>query len=711
MAVRHFSLVCCWWVVFLPAVFLPATPLSAAEPAAKHALLIGCTDYPRLDDFFQLEGPVNDVALMRQVLIESYGFTAESGRMVTLAASEDAMHQPTRANIQREFESLARRVQAGDEVLILMGGHGSQQPDNDPENPMDAEPDGLDEVFLPCDVGPWDGKAGMIENAIVDDQLRQWLSALVAKQASVCIIMDACHSGSGVRGSDAERSRQVPPGQLVPKALLDSVRESSSEDDASDSLFDGPGDLVAIYAAQPHETTPEKKLPLTADPDARKYYGLLSFTLCDLLSNTNRKLTYNELIQEVQSRYVAMGRRSPTPLIEGSNRDRIVMGKESFPERSRIRLSIQSDDEGTINSGALQGVTKGSIYRITAPLDDAGRSNKDTSGFVQVTEVDMTSATVVPVAYDESPKVSLADVQQRSVCELVFRDLGDRRLGVAVDSFDDSGTAIAESLHQRLTQLASELDSELVEVVTDPQDAQWLIRYNEGEVRLVPGAGIATGDESSVFVSHGVRSDWPELMREDLRRIARATNLLRLTGDNAETDRGGLIGLSIKTFDEENNEIQWQSAGRVLKEGQQIKVRLQHFGRENVDVTLLYVDNAYGITCLYPNPGESNRLRTGDSQSIRLRINAETVGLESLVAIVVKSDGQPVDYSVLEQPSLERASAELSRDVNRGGVGLFETPLGRLCKTSLYGVGASRGVTREAEQNYRVSVMSWKIEP
>ena len=120
----------------------------------------------------------------------------------------------------------------------------------------------------------------------------------------------------------------------------------------------------------------------------------------------------------------------------------------------------------------------------------------------------------------------------------------------------------------------------------------------------------------------------------------------------------------------------------------------------------MYVDSGYGITCLYPDPlrGELNRLGFGDEQSIPFKVKATTIGLESLVAIVVKSQGQPVDFSLLEQPSLSQAR-------QRGiGESVLESPLGQLFRTSMYGEGSTRGVPRNPVPDYGVEVLSWRIE-
>src|SRR5262249_53819919 len=157
------------------------------------------------------QGPANDVVLLRETLVKHFGFA--EGNIVTLSEQQGKdrgeKHYPTRKNIEREYKALADRAGAGDHVMIFMAGHGSPPPE-DP-NAAGAEPDGLDEIFLPRDVGKWDATAGKVANAIIDDELGEWLGAIRKKKASVWILVDACHSGTITRGTAKEYPRDAKP--------------------------------------------------------------------------------------------------------------------------------------------------------------------------------------------------------------------------------------------------------------------------------------------------------------------------------------------------------------------------------------------------------------------------------------------------------------------------------------------------------------------
>ena len=327
---------------------------------------------------------------MRDLLIERFGFTKQDIVILSEASGGEA-NRPTRANIQREFQRLAEIARPGDQVVILLGGHGSQQPQKELPDPSDMKPDGLSEIFLPADVGKWNGGKGAIENAIADYELHAWLQAIQNRGPSIWILVDACHSGTICRGVDDEVARQVPADFLVPEAAIREARQKAAR--RFGQSRGGPTEvsplnisakqptLVALYAAQSNEVTVEKSLPVDS-PD-RKRYGLLTFTVNQILRQARTPLTYNELIQRIHAQYVEWGRTAPTPMVEGRQRDREVLGMREWPGRSRIMLA--DGDEGlSINAGGLLGITARSVLAVYPPVGQP--RGERPLGYVRVTE-------------------------------------------------------------------------------------------------------------------------------------------------------------------------------------------------------------------------------------------------------------------------------------------------------------------------------------
>ena len=188
---------------------LLSAPALARE---NYALLIGANDYPSLDQKYWLKGPANDVRLVERYLTTEAPVPFAKADVIVLADGVEGAGEPTLAGIRTAFADLAAKVQPGDFAYLHFSGHGSQAPALHPE----AELDGLDEVFMPTDIGPWQDEVGTVQNALVDDEIGGLIDGLRAKGADVWAVFDSCHSGTVTRGvmEDDVRLRQVPPDAL-----------------------------------------------------------------------------------------------------------------------------------------------------------------------------------------------------------------------------------------------------------------------------------------------------------------------------------------------------------------------------------------------------------------------------------------------------------------------------------------------------------------
>jgi uncharacterized caspase-like protein len=287
--------------------------LAAPAQAANHwALLVGVSEYPSLAPERQLRGPRNDVIALRDTLL---GMEVDRRRIIVLAdgvPQSDGM--PTRVAITSSLDRLSRDVRAEDFVFIYFSGHGSQQPAAAEDR---EEPDGLDEIFLPRDIGRWDGKAGSVKNALTDNEINRLTRPLLAAGAQVWAVFDTCHSGTMTRGStgalldDVEVKRSVRPAELGVPLFQPSVRSVA---DAAHGLRNWPEKLVVFSAAQSNQSTPELRLP-AGDP-ARVEHGLFTYTLLRAL-RANGPANYEQLAQSIATRYAIMQRAAPTPVFEG----------------------------------------------------------------------------------------------------------------------------------------------------------------------------------------------------------------------------------------------------------------------------------------------------------------------------------------------------------------------------------------------------------
>jgi hypothetical protein len=730
MSHRRLLIAC---VAFLSAAAGPTLRAQSPPPGPRtdcRALLVGVTFYEHLPKNKHLEGPANDVELMRKLLIEKLQFSPD--RIVTLSEQAGAQlgkeFLPTKANIAREFARLATVSKPGEHVVIHLGGHGSQQPED--KTAPDPEPDGLDEIFLPRDAGSWDAKNGSIANAIIDNEISLWLRAIRNTKASIWINFDSCHSGDMIRGGNpAERARDLDPvADLgIPKAAVREAVEFAKKRDAkSGTQTRGGGDvpppfklaadsgIVAIYACQPNEVTYERELP----PKARdaKIYGLLTYSLCQILTeaadNGSEPITYRELARRIHGQYLAWGKQTPTPLIEGVDRDRRILGDTVWPGRSSIQLA-ETDDGFTVNAGALHGLTAGSILAVSPPPG----KGKTLLGHVRVKEIGVYVSVVEPVAHAGAPLAK--DLPTGGTCRTVYVDFGDQQLRVAADPTSSAGKPVPEKELSELRAIVQKLGgpSSLIQPVTATNEADWLVRFRDKGVMLVPGSGWFVPQEPKSLPAFGPvpvdvkLGDW---LQSALARIARGESLKRLaaSGDPASAklrlnvdilrkkDKADTLG-SIRTG--------WPTVKLTAYDKDRFAIRLDNAGKAPIDVTALYVDSGYGISCLYPKDGDLNRLRPGDRESFGLTIGADTSGSEYLVFIAVKGgDQQPVDFSFLEQPTLEAAPAGTRGVQFRRSL---DTPLGRLLKKGMFGVGGTRGGGVDELEEYAVTIVTFDARP
>lgn len=163
----------------------------------KKALLVGI-NYPGTDH--ALRGCINDVVAMSEILSKDYGFESKNKRMLTDASA-------TTANILNRLEWLVDGAKAGDVLYFHYSGHGSQFVDQQYDN--DFEPDGLDEILCPIDLN-WRDKI------IKDDDLRD-IFAKVPEGVNLTVMLDCCHSGSGIDVGQANENVTYTTRSMIPE--------------------------------------------------------------------------------------------------------------------------------------------------------------------------------------------------------------------------------------------------------------------------------------------------------------------------------------------------------------------------------------------------------------------------------------------------------------------------------------------------------------
>jgi hypothetical protein len=678
---------------------LAAAPLAQGDPAAgappprrRLALLVGVSDYPGLDADSQLQGPRNDVALWRGLLLER-GFAAAAVKVLADGVADAAL--PTRAAIIAALDDLAGQAGPGDFVLLYFAGHGSQMPADPASDDGRAEADSLHEIFLPRDVGSWSGERGAVVNAIVDHEFNRRLEAMLARGAFVWAIFDACHAATLMRsvGDQGLLQRHVDPTALgVPAGrLAQALRGGAAAPLASTGVAPvtpstgrvrlttargtgaapaPPGGFVAFYAAQTHQTTPEFRLP-QGHPE-RQPHGLFGFTLAEALVAADGA-SYRQLAQAVLQRYHAKNIVTPTPLFTGTALDSPLFGGRQGSLQRQWPLRV-AGGVATIRAGLLDRLEPGAeLAVLPGPLAPAGQA----LGLMRVERADAVAATLVPVTGPDRPALDPAALPKEAVARLVRPARPGFRVRVQAPPPGrgtlDAAVAAAISTLQREPPHGIEVewvapgqehDLQLHVAPVDPT------ALDETHLWLVPPS--AQWYPSGPSKTPSLRIGEPGLaqrLADSLQRVGRALNLLRIAATlEVVPDRHALVvRATLARAGQTLQDIDPTGCAR-LQEGDRVEVTMRNPARTAVDVTALYLDARFGITALYPWPaGSSNRIDAGGSDSFRLQIDVRTSGIERLLIIAVEARwlAERHDFAFLAQDRLPATRAGRADEVAR----------------------------------------------
>jgi hypothetical protein len=556
-------------------VMLAATTVLAAEPRQR-ALLVGVSGYPKetVGDL-QLAGPKNDVALMLDTLgrvgFRSEDVTVLADDLAATTAPRPADGAPTRAAILAALDDLARRAGPGDTVLVYLSGHGSQQPIADPSQHAVEKVDGLEEIFLPIDIGPWSDAVGSVQNALVDHELGRAVTAIRAKGAFVWVVVDACHSGTMTRAGGDAVARQVPPDVLgIPKEAI--ARARSREEDRRNrgatrgaasgvasrtqaswalakllatptmaatasaptvaakpaettppapatpaAATPSPGGYVAFFAAWPDQVALQRAMPRGYGVGVRKPHGVLTFHLARALRE-GRASTFRDLAHAVTAGYDQFG-QAPTPMFEGD----LAVPAPGGARDGRLRWPVSVDGAKiTVAGGVVDGLAPGAIVALSTVEAPA-----ETRVFARVVRAEAARADLEAIERDG--RVWTPALANEALVATLAERAADFRLTVARPPTLPSGAAGA-ALTAALTDIEADGSAATRLVAADePADLRlfvegdrvWLVA--DGASLVVAGRG-----QSASLPLSGAATELAPSLKRALAGHAKARNLVRI---------------------------------------------------------------------------------------------------------------------------------------------------------------------------------------
>ncbi len=681
--------------------------VAPAWARSNHALLVAVTAYPNLPPKAALIGPNHDAVLVRDYLTNAAPVKFDD---VTLLADgvDGAKASPTRDAILASLRELAGKVRRDDFVYLHFSGHGAQQP----ETVIGNETDGLDEIFLPADTGKWVDQTRGVPNALMDDDIGAALDAIRDKGAFVWVIFDACHSGSATRaapvGEDGYVERKLEfedlgiPAEAVKEAAARAKpadtaqagqREPAftlSEEPASRAVPLGgqqsatgaesiaKGGMVAFFAAQTIETTPEMPLP-RGKPDAERY-GLFTYTLFSKLAE-NPNITYRQLGHAVLQQYQADSRQRPTPLFEGEL-DARVFGTEAGEALQQWPVQVGAGG-ATVPAGMLHRLSPGTrLAVLPSPLSTL----EEAVGYLEVKSAKNLTSTVAPVAFDGKPAVTLSDLPPNAYARLAEVAV-DFKLRVARPAETEGLAGQVALVNSTLDALAS-ADGRTFNVELVPPGAEADIRL----AVLPQGAGGVAATASpqqppalfflppsgELETRNGqkpprVVMDPAEVDRfktgtaDNLTKIFRATSLSRLAAASDYQPEQVSVQFLIKREGKDAMEPLDAASVPMVSPGDEVHILAENKSPKLVDINILYVGSDYSITHI-----DSQRLVSGAKiEEGLLAFTDESFGMERMIAVLTEAPAmsEVEDLSFLAQAGVP---ATRSASMTRGGGGFSD---------------------------------------
>ena len=503
---------------------------------------------------------------------------------------------PTRAAILAALAALPDRMHRGELAFLYFAGHGSQQPQGDRDW---TKADGLDETFLPRDVGRWDGANGRVEGAIVGSEFGHAIDALRAR----------------ARAIPGLRARSVAPQTLgVPGIAHPGPGRTAVERVVRPSNRALPGGYVAFYGAQTAETAPEMPLPAGA-PD-RQTHGLFTYALLQALGASGSG-SYREVAHRILAFYT-MSYPDTTPEFEGALDEPI--GAEGSPLIPGDWPAVRHGSEFHIAAGRLNTVTAGSLLALSPAF--AANARTIPAGLLRVRRATLTEAWADPVTEPTElarwhVKADRSDELGAGVAHLLESnwDLKVRIAGPepclgappsALSCGHNAPVGDLAPLENARALVGRVQRPAGLELTADSAAADLVFVLRDHRMFLVSPRTLPVSLERITAVDLDAATADADL-RTALYRATRAVGLQKLAADFP--GKPGALHLEVWVRDTSGaRQRLGVDRSAIVTRGAQLVVRLQNTGSDDLDVTILSLDERFGIEAVFPVDQESNRL-------------------------------------------------------------------------------------------------------
>jgi hypothetical protein len=568
-------------VCSIASMFAPQAGVSQDSPGVKRALLIGINKYKSVP---KLQGSLNDIETMRQILITRWGF---SDKQITMVTDEAA----TRAGMLAAFEQFVKDTGPNDTVYVHYSGHGSQVEDLNGDEPEDH----LDETLV-----PQDGRSGEVRD-ITDDELDAIFARMRAKTAM--IVLDSCHSGTATRSLDI-RTRSIPR-----DTRIDIYRKAEDAKPKTRAIVPV---MTSRYVVMTGAASHQEALD---GPIDGRYHGFFTYSLSKSLSQApsgaSPRDVFSGVERELKRIQAHFGRSSmPEPQLEAPPNllEAALLGTPASGSQSSSQLPARlawlevqpgTGPVVTLVNGTLLGAAPGSTWSLYPP------------GEIRFLPG---AALAVASVIQLNGKDAVAQLQSSAgripsgarAIALLPAPTGQRIPIRILDVPADRRGVIEETLRKNIKD---------VDLVEAEQPARFAVDMEGDVIRLLAADGL------EVVGTFGVNEPWGAGVATVVSRSSNASELLTLDNPASQLKVEVRVASAVKT----KGSVSTRGI-KVVGDTQAVKYRIRKQGKPRTEqnslqlevrvsadsyVTIVDVDSEGGVNLLFPNSYQ-NRQYHGD---------------------------------------------------------------------------------------------------
>jgi len=623
-------------------VFLPAVDSAGLRP--HFALLVGVNEQLQPADREKrvrvLQGPANDVGIIRELITGQYGFPDDQEHVLTLIGRE-----ATRDSILAAFEShLIHNAELNSDsvVLFYFSGHGSRTPDQNAD-----EGDGVDETLVAFDSTQDGGQD------ILDDEINELLQRLSQHTSNITLIFDSCNSGTASRDARLfERGLPLHPSTSVPQIF---ARDTRGED----GVIPNDRRFTVISSSIAADLSYETDLDT---PIGIRRHGLFTFFLTQALKRSPN-LTYVDAVKEAETG-IALFAPSQHPQAEGDVYRLMFKGPENQEDPFIEVVGIQ-EASFDINIGEAHGVKEGAILAVYDPHAVRLKGDENRLGNAHITSVGRLISRAEVLDF---PQDSLSiDAKVRLVTPFSGTDRARVFVPVSAISGLEAETTVLKEVVKILTL------GELVSVTEDETEASLHLRigcasnyillseWTKSQDRLtcqrvlyvapsdqdVALHGLLVTAEDDVAASRLAFAVENRVRQDNLRQIVNAQSPLNVN----------VVYVRVDTRDGVETEIEVPGTELVVPIDEVFKLRVENESTQDVFVSVVMLGTSGRIKVITPAlRGEQiascfspagERLAQCPSIITDPRTVGPPLGRETYKVLVTT---EPVNFLVLEQP-------------------------------------------------------------